>query len=120
MPNCLFRKSDGKFIGGAMNDQIAHDPATHVQLSLPVYPDRRAERWDGQTGVRAATAQEIVDHDDVEAQRDLDAEFVGSKIGRLIFEINFDQENRIRVLEGKQAVTKAQYLAALKDRYKAL
>jgi len=42
------------------------------------------------------------------------------KLTRMIFEINFDQENRIRTLEGKPAITKWQYLVALKNQYKAL
>lgn len=32
---------------------------------------------------------------------------------RLAFEINFDQESRIRVLEGRPAITRAQYRNAL-------
>jgi hypothetical protein len=39
---------------------------------------------------------------------------------RLLFELEFDQENRLRVLEGKAAVTKAQYRDALIARWKAL
>lgn len=42
------------------------------------------------------------------------------KFTRLLFEINFDQENRIRVLEGKPAISRAQYRAALIAFYKAL
>src|SRR5688572_28346946 len=36
-----------------------------------------------------------------------------SPIWRLIFEVNFDQETRLRVLEGKQAINRLQYRAAL-------
>ena len=39
---------------------------------------------------------------------------------RLLFEINFDQENRIRALEGKAAITRAQYRDALVARWKQL
>lgn len=39
---------------------------------------------------------------------------------RLLFEINFDQENRLRALEGKVVITMAQYLDALIARWKAL
>jgi hypothetical protein len=39
---------------------------------------------------------------------------------RLLFEINFDQENRIRALEGKNAVTRAQYRDALIARWRLL
>lgn len=46
--------------------------------------------------------------------------FEGDKIRRLVFLIEFDQENRIRVLEGKPQITAAQYRDALIARYKAL
>lgn len=51
---------------------------------------------------------------DVRAARAVDAE------DRLLFEINFDQENRIRALEGKAATTRAQYRDALITRWKQL
>jgi len=35
------------------------------------------------------------------------------KLARLLFEINFDQENRVRVLEGRAALTRQQYRAGL-------
>ena len=35
------------------------------------------------------------------------------KVNRLVFEINFDQENRMRALEGKPTITRPQYRAAL-------
>lgn len=41
-----------------------------------------------------------------------------NKKDRLLFEINFEQENRIRVLEGKAAITKEQYKTAIKEIYK--
>ena len=39
---------------------------------------------------------------------------------RLLFEINFDQENRIRQLEGRQTVTRAAYRGALIQAWKDL
>lgn len=39
---------------------------------------------------------------------------------RLLFEINFQQENRIRVLEGKTPITRAQYRDALIAAWKTL
>lgn len=39
---------------------------------------------------------------------------------RLLFEINFDQENRIRAIEGKSAITRIQYRDALIARWKTL
>ena len=42
------------------------------------------------------------------------------KTQRLLFEINFDQENRVRALEGKSAITKTQYRDALINVWKGL
>ncbi len=55
---------------------------------------------------RALAAQEL----DARKEARLDAE------DRLQFEVHFDLENRVRALEGRAAVTRAQYRAALKAR----
>lgn len=39
---------------------------------------------------------------------------------RLLFEMNYDQESRLRVLEGRPAITKLQYKTALANVYKTL
>ena len=76
MTKCLFRRSDGVFIGGSRWDNIPHDPVTHVQIELPENPNPRMERWDGAAGIRDATTQEQTDFDaakvDTEAIRDID------------------------------------------------
>ena len=63
MVRCLFERSSGLYESGTRFDDIEHDPATHIQLDLPDYPDRRTERWDGLTSIRQATAQELADFD---------------------------------------------------------
>ena len=72
MTHCKFRKADGCFIEGSRWDVPPHDDATEVVIDLPDYPDARTERWDGATGVRAATTQEMADYDD--AKNDVDAQ----------------------------------------------
>ena len=42
------------------------------------------------------------------------------KTQRLLFEVNFDQENRVRALEGKPAITKTTYRDALITVWKGL
>ena len=42
------------------------------------------------------------------------------KVVKLLFFVNLDQENRIRVLEGKPQIDQATYKQALIDQYKAL
>ena len=61
-------------------------------------------------------------------QAQLDAELINPdngdidmhKILKLLFQMNYDQECRMRVLEGKTEITKAQYLTALVAAYKTL
>lgn len=82
----------------------AHDPLTEV-VTGPTYEV-------GETSVtevwikRNLTAQELSDRKDA----------VVDALARqeLIFKVLFDQEKRLRVLEGKPAITAAQYRAALK------
>lgn len=79
---CLFERATGLFIGGTSFDDLPHDPTTHIQLTLPDYPDRRTERWDGSTGVRPAIAQEIADFDDAAKSVDVLSELVDALIAR--------------------------------------
>jgi hypothetical protein len=53
---------------------------------------------------------------DLECDRTIDA----GKMTRLNFEVNFNQENRLRVLEGKPTITKLQYRDALKAVWRTL
>lgn len=80
------------------------DPATQILTGPIVAVDGGAvtETY----SVRAKTAEEF----------DAAKETTLGAYGRLSFDVNFDQENRIRSLEGKQAITRAQYRAALKAR----
>ena len=51
---------------------------------------------------------------------DCDSSIDLSKMNKLNFEVNFNQENRIRVLEAKPAVTRQQYRDALKVTWRTL
>lgn len=80
----------------------ANDPATET-VDGPAY----AVAADGVTEIwakRALTAAEL----DARKEARLDA------TDRLQFEVLFNLENRVRVLEGRAAVTRAQYRTALK------
>ena len=74
----------------------------------------KLQTWDGTQWV------DLPDRDEREAERSIAANFENSKFARLLFELNFDQEKRLRVLEAKPAITKAQYRDAIKTRFKAL
>lgn len=60
------------------------------------------------------TAGELAAEANDRQERYLDA------FDRLQFELHFDIENRVRVLEGKAAITRVQYRNALKTRLQAL
>lgn len=68
----------------------------------------------------AKAAEDEFNSPDNTAERDIKNAFEADKVRRLIFEIEFNQENRIRVLEGKPAITRAQYRDALIALYKTL
>lgn len=50
---------------------------------------------------------------DGQAAAQVDAAFVVGLSARLMFEVNFNQENRIRTLEGKAIITRTQFRDAL-------
>lgn len=67
-----------------------------------------------QSEIDAVTDQNVIDSElETEANKSIDV----SKKDRLLFEINFDQENRMRVLEGKPVITKQVYKDALIAQY---
>lgn len=82
----------------------AFDPATHVKTGpvTTIETTRVVDTWT----IRAKTAEEI----DADKEERLD------RYDRLNFEINYDQESRIRVLESRPAINRVQYRAALKAR----
>lgn len=63
---------------------------------------------------------DVANRTDIVADSEIKSSFESSRISRLLFEIEFDQENRLRVLEGKSSITKIQYRDALKIRLLAL
>lgn len=82
----------------------AFDPATQVRTGPveTILANSVTRVWT----VRAKTAQQL---DDEKTNRVEGVEF-------LIFELAFDHENRVRVLEAKAPITRAQFKAALKAR----
>lgn len=63
---------------------------------------------------------ETAEEKDSREVAEVDSAFQLSRVQRLIFLIELDQENRIRALEGRPAITTAQYRDALIVRYKVL
>jgi hypothetical protein len=85
---------------------VTNPPATSLQIKEGPVITVEAERVTRVWTVRDKTPAEI----DAEKEDYLD------NIERLGFEIDFDHENRIRVLEARPTVTAAQFRAALKAR----
>lgn len=84
-------------------------------LQITEWTDIRPQPTEAQ--IDAVADQDVLDSKiEKEAADAIDSD----KVKRLLFELNFDQENRLRVLEGSGAITKLQYKNALITRYKAL
>jgi hypothetical protein len=84
------------------------DPATQVQTGpvVTVEAARVTRVWT----MRDKTAPELAAGIDAEKESTLD------RFDVLAFKVLFDHENRLRALEGKAAITAAQFRAALKAR----
>lgn len=54
------------------------------------------------------------------AEREISNAFEADKVRRLQFEIEFGQENRLRSLEGRPQITRAQYRDAILSAYRAI
>jgi hypothetical protein len=68
----------------------------------------------------AKAAEDEFNSPDNVAERDIKNSFEADKVRRLIFEIEFNQENRIRVLEGKLPISRPTYRDTLIALYKSL
>lgn len=93
MAKCLFERATGLYVGGTRYDDVPHDPATHVQVDLPDFPDRRTVRWNGLAGVRPATTQEMSDYDAALANAKEQAEFDGLKMLKAVALVIADLHN---------------------------
>lgn len=91
-----------------MADRIEVDTQTGQSRTVPLTPEEEA------AAIARATAEAAANTPDAEGARAVDA------IDRLDFEVDFDQENRIRALELKAPITRSQYRDALIARWKVL
>jgi hypothetical protein len=107
----IFWVDDTGMLIKATPDDVTVDGATPVTIPPQ---SGKWQKWNG------ASWEDISGRVDQEADRRVTARFEGDKLNRLMFEIEFDQENRIRALEGKSALTKSTYRDALVARYKSL
>ncbi len=121
MGKALFRKSGFIHTGDWSNHgSNAHDPATHIDVETRLPPNVRKDRWDGATGIRAATAQEISDFDteeiNAEATRVIDnLKGFKSLAAEILIEIN-----ALRTNAGLPVIPGATWRQRLIDRYKGL
>ena len=103
-----------------MKADVTHDPETHIQLTFPDYPDRRIERWDGVGGLRAATALELADFDDVARDKRAAAN-LDMALNKALRDLLLDIEQRLRAAgqtstlpDIAAATNKTEYTTALK------
>lgn len=91
-----------KWLPGPLNPKPPYDPATEI-VEGPTYTVNANDVTEGWVK-RLLTAPEL----------DANKAAKVSAVDALQFKVMFDIENRVRVLEGKQPVTAAQYRNALK------
>lgn len=98
-----------------------------VGVSVSVFADRATWSvvWEAiPTEAERVEAQRIIGAVDVmtadEKERDFVERMDNDRLLRLLFEMNFDQENRLRAAAGQQVVTRGQYLDAIKAIYRGL
>ncbi|MFQ5783619.1 MAG: hypothetical protein ACE5H8_02195 [Alphaproteobacteria bacterium] len=97
------------------DDALARVPSGAVEVPAP--PEHAdLEVWNPVAGAW----QDRPDRADREADADFAPAFEEGRTARLLFDISLDQENRLRALEGRAAVTRAQYRGALVARLKGL
>jgi hypothetical protein len=96
---------------------LVNEPKCRIKGNqITEWSDARPRPTDAQ--INAVTdAQVITGEIDAEADREVSGVLRKDK---MLFQVSFDVENRIRVLEGKPAVTKQQYKDALINIYKTL
>lgn len=111
----MFQANDGYWIVGDDTDRFWSSAARDYVDTLPegVEPARissEAALWN----VLSEQAPECLPES--EQAQDARKEHELSKADRVLFQIAFLQENRLRVLEGKQEVSAAQFKSAVKNR----
>lgn len=89
-------------------DRIELNLSTGEITVVPLTPEEEA------AALAAAAVNQQANSLDSRAARSIDS------MDRLLFELEFDQENRVRVLESKASLTRAQYRDALIARWKSL
>jgi hypothetical protein len=85
------------------------------------YNDEVVEWLDARPRPTRAQIDAVTDQDvlNSELEAEADKTVIGSgRMDKLIFDNNFDRENRLRALEGRAAMNKQQYKEALVNQYK--
>lgn len=99
----FYRDAAGSYIGAFDG---AEPPADAIEVAMP--PDNAAtDVWDGAAWV--PDPARVAARDDAAADGRL-----ADAVALTVRDVLFDQENRIRALEGRAAVAKAQFSGSLK------
>lgn len=112
----------GRGVGHADGTYTPPDGMSYFDVNDAELTHGEDERCYEVTAADTLTPKSQADVDaiaDADADTQADNDLQKDRLVRLLFEINFDQENRIRALEGQPPVTKAQYKTALINLYKS-
>ena len=121
MGQAIFERSTNLFSGNHNLHKIpVHDTGTHINITVAGKPDARADRWDGATGIRAATAQEMADYDAAAADTEATREIDDMKAVKALATETLIEINRIATAAGLSTVPGPVWRQRLIDRYKTL
>lgn len=113
----IYRNPDGSLPTPGMTADQQCPGALRYQLQHPTLGTLLVDALNGaptQAEIDSVVAGTFGTTQDQRAGSAVDAE------DRFWFEVNFDQENRVRALEGKAAITRTQYRSALINLWKTL
>ena len=96
MGKALFDKTSELFTGKfSRGSSISHDPGTQIEIEVDVSPSVRIDRWDGATGIRVATQQELDDFDAADLDR-VSTNTLNTPLNKTLLDLFQDFEQRLQ------------------------
>ena len=122
MGQAIFERANAQFADQWSRWRVpAHDSGTHISIEADATPNARTDDWDGATGIRVATQQELDDFDAAKLDRESTSQ-VNTPINKTLLDLLLDLETRLRRAGQPSdlplilaATNAAEYKAALKE-----